>query len=107
MRWILVDHARKRPFEYVDLLDDAAADQPKPVDILDMERGLEKLSLLDPRQAQIVIFRVYGGMSNDEIAAVLKCSSRTVRREYRSACASLTAEISPKPLRHVCAAGEP
>jgi RNA polymerase sigma factor (TIGR02999 family) len=107
MRWILVDHARKRPFEYVDLLDDAAADQPKPVDILDMERGLEKLSLLDPRQAQIVIFRVYGGMSNDEIAAVLKCSSRTVRREYRSACAWLTAEISPKPLRHVCAAGEP
>lgn len=107
MRWILVDHARKRPVEYVDLFDDAAADQPKSVHILDMERGLEKLHVLDSRQAQIVMFRVYGGMSNDEIAAVLKCSSRTVRREYRSACAWLTLEITGKPTRRVCAAVEP
>ena len=55
------------------------------VEILDMDEALKKLDELSPRMAQIVELRFFGGMSIEEIAAVLSLSSRTVDRDWLKA----------------------
>ena len=96
MRQILVDHARKRQavkrggaarrveLDDVLLATDAAADS-----VLDIDRAIDQLASLDPRQANIVVFRTFGGLTEDEIAAVLGVSVRTVKRDWRMARAWL------------------
>lgn len=92
IRRVLVDHARARdaakrggervrvPLEEIDepigQLD---------VDVLAVDEALTELAELDPRQAQIVELRFYGGLSVDEIADHLAISARSVDREW--ACA--------------------
>lgn len=43
------------------------------------------LNEIDPQQASVVELRFFGGMSNEEIAEVLKTSPATVRRRWASA----------------------
>jgi DNA-directed RNA polymerase specialized sigma24 family protein len=49
---------------------------------------------LDPRKAQVVELRFFGGLSVDETAAVLKVSSVTVMRDWSTARAWLYREMS-------------
>jgi RNA polymerase sigma-70 factor (ECF subfamily) len=95
MRRILVDHARerhaaKRPGAAlrVTLSDRIAAREPD-CEILLLDEALQELTLLDPRQGQIVEMRYFAGMSEREVAEVLSISRSTVTREWQTARAWL------------------
>lgn len=53
--------------------------------VTDLDGVLSRLAELDPRQSRIVELRVFMGLSNEEIAEVLKISPTTVKREWRTA----------------------
>lgn len=99
MRRILVDHARgrlaaKRAHYSVSLSaagEDAAA--PPEVEVLDLDRALERLGEDFPRHARVVELRYFGGLALPEIAAVLEVSDRTVRRDWEFARAYLLREL--------------
>lgn len=102
MRRILVDAARARGAHkrggeapHVDL-DEAAvvADAPN-ASVVALDDALTALSEVAPRQAKIVELRYFGGLSEDEIAAALDVSARTVRRDWDFAKAWLLRELSP------------
>ena len=100
MRQILIDHAKafrrqKRGAGARKVkLDEAALLSPQPAEeILDLNEALEILARLDPRKAQVVELRYFGGLNQDEIAHVLKISVVTVRRDWTFAKAWLYAEL--------------
>ena len=101
MRRILVDEARarktdKRGAGVVPLSLDAMPLEPSqpPHDITDLDDALRRLTVLDARQGQLVELRVFGGLTDEEISEVLKVSPRTVRRDWSSARAWLSRELS-------------
>lgn len=96
MRRILVDHARehhaaKRPGAHVKVvLDDGiGAEQPRACELMMVDEALADLARIDPRQGQIVELRYFGGLSEQEVAAVLSISRATVTREWQTARAWL------------------
>ena len=96
MRRILVDYARergaaKRPRAAlrVDLDDGVGAVRPLDCEVLLLDRALEELKERDPQQAQIVELRYFGGLSEQEVGAVLSLSRATVTREWQTARAWL------------------
>ena len=52
---------------------------------LDYNGALAELAAFDPRKAQVVELRFFGGLSVDETAEVLKVSPETVKRDWRFA----------------------
>jgi RNA polymerase sigma factor (TIGR02999 family) len=89
MRQILVDHARTTRRQRRGAgaskveLDEAALISPEQSGaILDLNDVLERLASLDSRAAQGVELRYFGGLTQDEIAEVLKVSTVTVRRDW-------------------------
>ena len=101
MRRILIDHARerlaaKRPVAAVRVLLDEGIGASHPIDceVLLLNQALEELSQLDPRQAQIVELRYFGGMTEEEVATVLSLSRATVTREWQTARAWLFRRIT-------------
>jgi len=104
MRRILIDHARahrrtKRGGGAVQTtLDDACIyRQERTRDLLVVDEALTKLEQLDPRKGRIVELKFFGGLTEEEIAAVLEISERTVRRDWNLARAWLHQEISGDP----------
>jgi RNA polymerase sigma-70 factor (ECF subfamily) len=100
MRQILIDRARKRKAGRrgggardinLDLAIDIA--QASSGDLLQLEEALTLLEKVDRRQCQIVEMRFFAGMREEEIAAVLGVSERTVNREWRLARAWLYKEL--------------
>ena len=92
MRRILVDHARqhraqKRPGAgaKVTLDDHIGAAQPPDCEILLLDQALNELALVDSRQAEIVELRYLGGLTEEEVAALLSLSRATVTREWQVA----------------------
>jgi len=101
MRRVLVDHARgraaaKRPDEAlrVTLDEHAATVQPRECELLLLDRALDELITLDPRQGRIVELRYFGGLSEQEVADLLSLSRATVTREWQSARAWLYRRIT-------------
>ena len=102
MRRILIDHYRehdagKRGGGLPKLtLDDALQGTPADedaADVLDLDRALTRLAQIDPRQAQMLELRFFGGLSVDETAEVLGVARRTVLRDWRVAQAWLRREL--------------
>jgi len=62
-------------------------------DLLALDDALKHLSAMDPRKAQVVELRYFGGLNIQETAEVLKVSAPTVQREWRTAKAWLHREI--------------
>jgi len=95
MRRVLIDHARqvkavKRDGGVRQTLTDATVmARQRPADLVDLDRALDELSLLDPRQGKVVELRFFGGLSVDETAAATGVSGRTVKRDWRVARAWL------------------
>jgi RNA polymerase sigma factor (TIGR02999 family) len=95
MRRVLVDYARerqaaKRPGGIRVTLDEAArVEPPVECELLMLNDALEALSRLDERQAQIVELKYFGGLSEEDVAAVLSLSRATITREWQSARAWL------------------
>jgi RNA polymerase sigma-70 factor (ECF subfamily) len=95
MRRILIDHARerdaaKRPGGMRVTLDEGMRAVP-PIDceVLMLDDALQELARMDERQAHIVELKYFGGLSEEEVAAVLSLSRTTVTREWQSARAWL------------------
>ena len=100
MRHILVDHARTKnrdkrggEFEKVSLDEAETPSGGLPVDILDLDRALQRLAELDSRQSEIIELHYFGGMTHEEIAAVTGVSATTVDRELRLAKAWIKHEL--------------
>jgi len=104
MRKILVDHARVRRAEKRgDGVRPLPLDEvtpigvtPKSADLIDFEEALIRLERMDPRQAQVVKLRVFTGLTNEEIAEILGLTSRTVKRDWRTARLWLHRELDPE-----------
>jgi len=106
IRRILVDHARTRKAEkrgagaFLLELDEGiaeglAAPGGGPVDLVDLNTALEKLTVLDEQQAKIVELRFFGGLSVEETAEVLNISTPTVKRDWKMARAWLFQQMQP------------
>ena len=52
------------------------------VDVAAVDEALRELEALDPRQAQIVELRFFGGLTIEEISTLLDISPATVKREW-------------------------
>jgi len=101
IRRILIDHARRRarrkrggPGARRVHLDAAALETASCViDVLALDEALSRLAALTPRQARVVELRYFGGLTDDEIAAVLGVSRRTVQTDWHGARAWLYREL--------------
>jgi len=102
MRRILVDHARRHNvkrgggIQHVSLEDVAVVAQGEDVetDLVALDEALIGLTRIDPRKAQIVEMRFFGGLTVEEIGGVLKVSPGTVKRDWRAAKAWLYQELT-------------
>lgn len=100
MRNILVDHARARLRDKRGggaarvTLDEALvlSDEPDPR-LIDLDAALNDLAAQDERKARAVELHFFGGLTYDEIAAVLGVSDSTVRGDVRLAKAWLAARL--------------
>lgn len=99
MRRILVDHARRRAaakrgggWERVSLADAPAAEEDT-VEVLRLHQALERFAAMDPRGAQVVELRVFGGLTVGEAAQVLGVSRRTVEGDWTAARLWLAREL--------------
>jgi RNA polymerase sigma factor (TIGR02999 family) len=99
MRRLLVDHARARDAQkrgrsvLVPLPDIEPAVEPASLDVIALDRALERLTTLDPRQARLVELRYFGGLTVDEAAEVLAVAPITVKREWALAKTWLYREL--------------
>ena len=100
MRHILVDYARSRqyqkrggnlqrvPLELANLPVDRRGD------LVALDDALAALAIVDPRKAQVVELRHFGGLSVAEVAEVLAVSEQTVMRDWRLAKIWLLRQLS-------------
>jgi RNA polymerase sigma factor (TIGR02999 family) len=102
MRHILIDHARARGYAKrgggaarVTLDEGATPPVQRTADILALDEALGRLTAAYPRRGQVVELRFFGGLTNEEIAEVLKVSPATVERDWRYARAWLFQELDP------------
>lgn len=101
MRNILVSYARaqqagKRGGKEEKLpLDDVLEFSPaKAQGLIELHDALDSLGRLDPRQAEVVELRFFGGMTVEETAEALGIAPRTVKREWQTARAWLHGQLS-------------
>jgi RNA polymerase sigma factor (TIGR02999 family) len=92
MRQILIDYAdhrnrQKGPGKYVVLSLDEALNFAKrqSLDVLALNESLERLMKVYPHQAQAIELRIFGGLTNGEIAEVLQVKPNTVIKYCKSA----------------------
>jgi RNA polymerase sigma factor (TIGR02999 family) len=100
MRQVLVEYARSR-----NRLKRGGGHERMPLDGTagridadfnrweDLDRALDRLGALDPRQAKVVELRYFGGMTVEETADVLGVSPKTVKRDWSIARAWLRREL--------------
>lgn len=102
MRQVLIEAARRLSaqkrggreiifVEFDDTFDQAASCDE---DLIALDKALEELALLNPRQATMIESRFFGGMDIAETAALLDVSEATILRDWRAAKAWLAHEIS-------------
>jgi RNA polymerase sigma-70 factor (ECF subfamily) len=102
MRRILIDHARARLAEkrgggvvFVELDANSGDTVQNPEQLLALNAALDKLAALDPESARLVELKYFGGLTEDELAAIFEVGVRTVNRRWRTARAWLRAELGP------------
>ncbi len=100
MRRILINYAHKRNAQKrgggapVATFEDGMA--PRDVhaeELIDLDDALKQLEQLNERQAKVVTYRFFGGLTQKEIAEILDVSVPTVRRDWRLARAWLSREL--------------
>jgi RNA polymerase sigma factor (TIGR02999 family) len=92
MRQILVDHARRRQaskrggdLQKLTLDENLGLEAVSDVELLHIEEALTRLGRMHERMAQVVEFRVFGGLTITEIAQVLGLSRQTIQDDWRVA----------------------
>lgn len=101
MRRILVDFARSRHYakrsggaRHISLEEALVVSCEKSAELVALDDALDSLAQLSERQSRVVELRFFGGLELEEIAAVLKVSVGTVRRDWSLARAWLHRELS-------------
>lgn len=101
MRRILIERARSRRAtkrgsgaQKVSLEEVADISNERAADLIALDEALTNLALIDPRKAQIVELKYFGGMTIEEAAEVLDVSTPTVERDWKMAKIWLHREIS-------------
>ena len=100
MRRILVEHARRRnqkrggAIRHVSLEHAPGVGYAASKDVLALDEALSELARMDPRKAQVVELRYFGGLSVPETAEALSISVPTVMRDWSSAKAWLYREMT-------------
>jgi RNA polymerase sigma factor (TIGR02999 family) len=104
MRRILIDHARRQGAGKrgggrirIPLTPEVGSTGDDTTDLLSLNDALERLEARDPRMAQIVEYRFFGGMSVPEAAEALDVSPRTVERDWTRARAYLYQALTENP----------
>ncbi len=89
MRHVLVDHARahnagKRggSLQRVELEEGIAFSSERSIEVLAVDNALTELKNVNPRQAQVVELRYFAELPDEQIAAILNISTRTVQRDW-------------------------
>jgi RNA polymerase sigma factor (TIGR02999 family) len=101
MRQILIEAARRRNahkrgggaiavITFDESLEETASCGEE---LLALDAALEELAQMNPRQAQMVESRFFGGLEIGEIATLLDVSEATVLRDWRAAKAWLAHEL--------------
>jgi RNA polymerase sigma factor (TIGR02999 family) len=92
MRHVLVDRARARMAHKregvlfrVTLDNEQVASDFQPETVLEIDDALDRLAVVEPRLAKIVECRFFGGLSEEETAAALGVTARTVQRDWAKA----------------------
>jgi len=101
MRLILVDHARAHNAERrggpnvirLPLTDDLAWLGQDSVDVLDLDRALNRLEQMDARKAHLIELRFFLSLTVEEAGEVLAISPATVDRDLRFARSWLYREL--------------
>lgn len=104
MRRVLVDHAKARlrdkrygALQRVPLDENQSAPVESGVDILDLDRAVQRLAQLQPRLAAVIELHYFGGLTYDQIAAAMESSAATVYRDIRIARAWLIDDLVEPP----------
>lgn len=89
MRRVLVDYARAHKAKMrggelrrVELDEGLAISVERSEEMLTLDEALNRLTEVNPRQATVVELRYFGGLSIEQIAAVLAISPRSVKRDW-------------------------
>ena len=99
MRRILVDHARahgaaKRGAGVtVPLTGLELAIDPPSIDLMALDKALDKLARIDARHSRLVELRFFGGLTVEETAAILGIAPITVKRDWALARTWLYREL--------------
>jgi RNA polymerase sigma factor (TIGR02999 family) len=101
MRSVVVDYARQRLAQkrggdlhrVTELPDDVEGGLRLDEDLLALDSALTKLAQVDTKLAQIVELRYFAGLSEQEIADLLKRSERSIRRDWQKARMYLLASL--------------
>jgi RNA polymerase sigma factor (TIGR02999 family) len=101
MRHILVDYARTqnrtkrgggaRPVPLDEVLTICSE---RSAELIALDDALKELAKLDERQSKVVELRFFGGLTEEEIAEVLKVSPRTVSNDWSLARSWLLRELN-------------
>lgn len=88
-RRVLLDHARRLGaakrgggWKRMELESAEIAVEERAAELIALDDALEKLAELNPRLSQVVECRFFGGMTEEETAAALGVTDRTVRRDW-------------------------
>ncbi|MES2671747.1 MAG: ECF-type sigma factor [Pseudomonadota bacterium] len=101
MRSVVVDYARQRLAQkrggdlhrVTELPDDIEGGLRLDEDMLGLDTALTKLAGVDVKLAQVVELRYFAGLSEQEIAELLKRSERSIRRDWQKARLFLLASL--------------
>jgi RNA polymerase sigma factor (TIGR02999 family) len=100
MRRVLIEHARRHhalkrggALQRVSLDEATLAAAGVSDRLLALDEALGRLTVLDARLAHVVECRYFGGLTEDETAAALGVTARTVRRDWVKAKGWLFREL--------------
>lgn len=102
MRHVLIDRARERSAlkrggerRRITLDDDVLAIEDQSDALLQLDDALERLARIEPRLAQVVECRFFGGLTEEETAAALGLTVRTIQRDWVKARVLLRRLLEP------------
>jgi RNA polymerase sigma factor (TIGR02999 family) len=102
MRHVLVNRAIARRrlkrggnYSVITFDDGAVALEEQSESLLQLDEALSQLAALEPRLARVVECRFFGGLTEEEIAAALGCTVRTVQRDWAKARMLLRRALEP------------
>jgi RNA polymerase sigma-70 factor (ECF subfamily) len=98
MRRILVNYAVARKAEKRGAglrvtAEPADVAEMRPLELEELDLALSRLEEIDPRQARIVELRFFSGLTVEETASAVDVSTKTVKREWKTARLWLAREL--------------